>query len=82
MSEIHSCSRGERVGVWASMNNLDSVVYSGKSAAAHRDWRPWCTDANEDLWVSFPWDTPAQTTQSLPSNDSVTAFFPLSVTES
>lgn len=64
------------------MNNLDSAVYSGKSAAAHRDWRPWCTDAYEDVWVSFPWDTPAQATQSLLSNDSATAFFSLSAAES
>lgn len=33
------------------------------------------------LWVSIPWDTPAQAAQSLLSKDSATAFF-LSATES
>lgn len=50
------------------MKNLDSVVYSVKFAAAHRDWRPWCTDAYEDVWVSIPWETPAKAAQSLSSN--------------
>lgn len=33
----------------------------------------------EDVWVSIPWDTPAQAAESLLSNESATAFFPLSL---
>lgn len=64
------------------MNNLHSVVYSVTFAAAHRDLRTWCADAYEDVWVNLPWDTPAQAVQFLLSNDSETAFFPLSAAES
>lgn len=77
MSQTHSCNKGEKVRVWPAMNNLDSVVYSVKFAAAHRDWRPRCTDAYEDVWVSIPWETPAKAAQSLSSNESATAFFSL-----
>lgn len=64
MSQIHSCNI-EKVSVWAAMNNLDRVVYSVKFAAAHRDWRSRYADAYGDVWVSFPWDIPAQAAQSL-----------------
>ena len=42
---------------------------------------PQCTDAYEDVWVSFPWDAPAQAAQSRLSNNSATPFF-LSAAES
>lgn len=54
---------------------MDIVVYSVKFAAAYADWRPWCTDAYEDVWVSISWDTPAQAAQSLLSNDSAVTLF-------